>query len=897
MQQDFDINKLSQEAQIRWLKPVEVLYILQKHEKLKITERPPQKPPSGSLFLFNRRVLRYFRNDGHLWRKKTNGKTVREGHEHLKVGNSTVLNCYYAHGEQNSSFQRRSYWMLHPAFEHIVLVHYREVVEGRCMPESILSCSNDSCPTLRYGDNICDSQENFSSHATGFNDTGQNSKSPGSAEEVSSQLARRHFKISHLNKMDRSESSNILSLSEFNQALRKLEQQLSLDSDDDGLAFTMETSLPLSQVEALKHPPKISNSYPEDGAQPNDISIGSVGLEWLHSPFLQSYISEADDDRDIYNLPTQGTANAISVGNGEFPSFFSDTWFDQGQFEAPVQTESSLGLAEGILFKIHEISPEWGLTTESTKVVIIGDFCCRPSEYTWNALFGDIEVPLEIVRDGVFRCLAPAHAAGKVKLCITTGNKQPCSEIHEFEFHDKLKNISSRNIAQKTAMRTSEELLLLFKFVQLLLSENFSTTILQESNVELEVSPLRKLKGSNDRLDPIIQKFVAGSVASKDIMDAILQELLKHNLYHWLSFRHETDKYQFSKREQCIIHMIAGLGFLWALHPILDSGIGINYRDSDGWTALHWAAYFGREQMVAALLAAGASARAITNPSEHDPEGKTPASLAAANGYKGLAGYLSEAALTTHLFSLTTEKNERSVESASKEIDRGVESISQRSAILDGGTEDQLSLKDSLAAARNAVQAAARIQAAFRSYSLRKKQQKAALCQDGDILFPPEMHKVSVVSRLHNTFQSFYGHKFDKAVLLIQKNFRRWKIRKKFLLLRKHVVKIQSHVRAHLARKMYKELLSSVNFLDKAIMRWHRRGVGLRGFHAKPESIDEKEEDDIIKVFRKQKVDLATDQALSSVLSVVQSPKAQLQYRRMLESYQQAKADLGKRRK
>lgn len=43
----FDITKLGQEAQIRWLKPVEVLYILQNHENFKITERPPQKPPSN----------------------------------------------------------------------------------------------------------------------------------------------------------------------------------------------------------------------------------------------------------------------------------------------------------------------------------------------------------------------------------------------------------------------------------------------------------------------------------------------------------------------------------------------------------------------------------------------------------------------------------------------------------------------------------------------------------------------------------------------------------------------------------------------------------------------------------------------------------------------------------
>lgn len=39
----------------------------------------------GSLFLFDRKVLRYFRKDGHNWRKKRDGKTVKEAHERLKV--------------------------------------------------------------------------------------------------------------------------------------------------------------------------------------------------------------------------------------------------------------------------------------------------------------------------------------------------------------------------------------------------------------------------------------------------------------------------------------------------------------------------------------------------------------------------------------------------------------------------------------------------------------------------------------------------------------------------------------------------------------------------------------------------------------------------------------------
>ena len=39
----------------------------------------------GSVFLFDRKAVRFFRKDNHNWRKKADGKTVRETHEKLKV--------------------------------------------------------------------------------------------------------------------------------------------------------------------------------------------------------------------------------------------------------------------------------------------------------------------------------------------------------------------------------------------------------------------------------------------------------------------------------------------------------------------------------------------------------------------------------------------------------------------------------------------------------------------------------------------------------------------------------------------------------------------------------------------------------------------------------------------
>ena len=47
----------------------------------------------GSLFLFDRKALRYFRKDGHNWRKKKDGKTVREAHERLKVSRLSKTCC------------------------------------------------------------------------------------------------------------------------------------------------------------------------------------------------------------------------------------------------------------------------------------------------------------------------------------------------------------------------------------------------------------------------------------------------------------------------------------------------------------------------------------------------------------------------------------------------------------------------------------------------------------------------------------------------------------------------------------------------------------------------------------------------------------------------------------
>lgn len=96
-------------------------------------------------------------------------------------------------------------------------------------------------------------------------------------------------------------------------------------------------------------------------------------------------------------------------------------------------------------------------------------------------------------------------------------------------------------------------------------------------------------------------------------------------------------------------------------------------------------------------------------------------------------------------------------------------------------------------------------------------------------------------------------------------------------------------MRGYQVRKHYKVICWAVGVLEKVVLRWRRRGSGLRGFRPETEPIDESEDEDILKVFRKQKVDGAINQAISRVLSMVKSSEARQQYHRVLEKYGEAK--------
>ncbi|EFP08131.1 hypothetical protein CRE_17342 [Caenorhabditis remanei] len=80
------------------------------------------RPCSGAQFIFPRLDGSWFKNDGYIWRKRNNGRNIREDHLKLKVrGHTQTIEAKYVHSAIVPTFHRRVYFL--PDSSH-VLVHY-----------------------------------------------------------------------------------------------------------------------------------------------------------------------------------------------------------------------------------------------------------------------------------------------------------------------------------------------------------------------------------------------------------------------------------------------------------------------------------------------------------------------------------------------------------------------------------------------------------------------------------------------------------------------------------------------------------------------------------------------------------------------------------------------------
>ncbi|KAJ1291949.1 hypothetical protein BS78_02G355400 [Paspalum vaginatum] len=965
-----DIPQILLEAQNRWLRPTEICQILSNHKQFNIAPEPPNRPPSGSLYLFDRKTLRYFRKDGHNWRKKKDGKTVKEAHEKLKVGSVDVLHCYYAHGEENENFQRRTYWLLEEGFMHIVLVHYLEIKGAKqnfnrakeAEESAGLSnadspaCSNSFASQSQVASQSMDAESPISGQISEYEDAETDNSRASSRYHPFTEMQQPVDGILMDNLLGASAPSasvnNLGYLGEVQPTAANFTNHFATQNDktgafnETGAGLGDGSKAPTDSVQFGELFPNYSGGFMEPTLFSSVTTVGN-NLD----DGLQTYMSEAlytnnltqkeldtlsasgitpsqaenydyIDQNVRYPLLKQSSLDPFKIepdGLKKFDSFsrwMSDELAEVADLDIKSSSDAfwsatetvnvadgssipineqldafavSPSLSQDQLFSIIDVSPSWSYNGTKTKVLITGTFLAKKEDVEncrWSCMFGDIEVSADVLMDGSLRCYTPVHHSGRVPFYVTCSNRVACSEVREFEFRDSETHYMETPDPHTTGINEMHLHIRLDKLLSLE-PEDYERYVLSNGNKNELIDTINSLM-LDDKLSNLA--LPSNEKELSTVRDQNLEKQVKEKLYCWLIHKiHDDGKGPnvLGKEGQGVIHLVAALGYDWAIKPIVAAGVNINFRDIRGWTALHWAASCGRERTVGALIANGAASGALTDPTQQFPSGRTAADLASESGHKGIAGFLAESALTSHLSALTLKESQGgNVEEICGLA--GAEDFAEPSSVQLACVDSQAeSLKDSLGAVRKSTQAAARIFQAFRVESFHRK--KVIEYGDDDCGLSDE-RTLSLVSLRKAGHSDMPMH---SAAVRIQNKFRGWKGRKEFMIIRQKIVKIQAHVRGHQVRKNYRKVVWSVGIVEKVILRWRRKRRGLRGFQQPEKQLEgpssqsqiqpanaAEDEYDFLKDGRKQ-AEGRLQRALARVRSMTQYPEARDQYRRL----------------
>lgn len=876
--QELDISTIMEEAKGRWLRPNEVHAILCNHKFFNVFVKPVSFPSGGTIVLFDRRKLRNFRKDGHNWKKKKDGKTVKEAHEHLKVGNEERIHVYYAHGQDNTTFVRRCYWLLDKKLENIVLVHYRETQEMQSQGSPITSINSNSCSAHSQPPALLPPEESDSGVKRVYS---ANKQAPiGISTEPPNKTIEHHeirlHEINTLewdelvvpddpNKLTVCEEGNVLCFEQLSSEFETNGYKSYINDSNNVLFESINGRVDLPFINGSKvvntDTDDSSRIINKDGLQHQD-SIG----RWMTYIMADATNAVVADDPNPESLTTTGQDLSTFMDHTK-PSMLTD----HRNLTCPQQ-----------IFTITDISPASATSAEETKILVVGYFHEDPSPLAKSDLLcvcGDECISAELVQSGVYRCFVSPHKPGLVDLCLSFDGQNPISQVVTFEYHcvtEKLMNLSEKKSKEEFLyqMRLSHLLFSASKRL-IMLSSKPSRNALKEAKVFVH-----KTSQISDNWTSLVKSIDNSNFSYLSAKDSLFEITLQNKLHEWLLDRIVEGSEVSDRDDQGlgVIHYCAILGYTWAVYPFSLSGLSLDYRDKHGWTALHWASSFGRKDMVAALLSAGAKPNLVTDPTSENPGGCTGADLASKNGYDGLAAYLAEKGLVEHFKDMSIAGN----------VSGSLQTTTSNFVVPGTFTEEETCLKDTLAAYRTAADAAARIQAAFREQSLKLQRDAIQLSNPED-----EARNIIAAMKIQHAFRNHETRKKILAAARIQHRFQTWKIRRDFLNLRRQTIRIQAIFRGFQVRKQYRKIIFAVGVLEKVILRWRLKRKGFRGLQVSPGEVavdveqNNVAEEDFFKVSRKQ-AEERVERSVVRVQAMFRSKRAQEDYQKMKLAHHRA---------
>lgn len=235
------------------------------------------------------------------------------------------------------------------------------------------------------------------------------------------------------------------------------------------------------------------------------------------------------------------------------------------------------------------------------QVVVIGNFDEAHKHLQSSSIycvFGELCVGTQMVQPGVYRCTALPQNPGKVDLFLTLDGCTPISQVITFHYRPvpvvQLNGVSSKD--------GNEELKLKDAMVQRRLAHLLFTTSDCTSVFSGKLLPKAIKEAQRVALltSPCIENdwkhFLKNETPYYQGCEDLLELVFKNKLQEWL-VKNIAEGSKTTTRDsqgQGAIHLCSILDYTWAVSLFSLSGFSLNFRDSFGWTALHWAAYLGR---------------------------------------------------------------------------------------------------------------------------------------------------------------------------------------------------------------------------------------------------------------------------------------------------------------
>ncbi|OUS43224.1 CG-1 domain-domain-containing protein [Ostreococcus tauri] len=511
-------------ARARWLRNTEVCDVLLNYNAygFECANDAPVRPSAGTLYLINRKTVRFFRKDGHNWQKKKDGKTVRETHEKLKVGTVELLNCYYTHCEDDPKFQRRCYWLLNMD-EGAVLVHYLRVktaptrpllskpAEGGALGKHVVG-SKKAIAAIKEKRKVKESGKlkKFLRNVVQDDESRQNMSEM--LERDDADLAQIFGEAGLLgddargdwyDEFDDDVKDDLTDapVASFSQLMRELENSVGTFPEDDFAEFSTLDSAEDDSVQDFQYdtlspahdtPPsgvtsrltleeferrieKIRSQWQDqfsgdrDSTSMERIERQINALENEFDRALQYSLKQRADSVDAPTDTGSGEgANKVLGSRDEGsadkePVRSSDAAHSDNQRQAsssrvPLQIPATLSGVH-VLWSIIDFTPSWDDISGGAKVIITGEPRVE-FDSAMCCVFGTTSVRTEWIAPNVLRCEAPPHSPGVVSmfLAMENGNGHPVSEISSFEYIDSAHDQRGKRQGAKTNVKEEADM-------------------------------------------------------------------------------------------------------------------------------------------------------------------------------------------------------------------------------------------------------------------------------------------------------------------------------------------------------------------------------------------------------------------------------------------------------